>query len=213
MMFRVRISATRGTLLLFLVCALSMQSNAGESAQEVLACDRLATHSLDPAGVAPGVSRADIDLPVAVETCRNDLADNPENARIRYQYGRVLFYSGQFEEAMVEMRKAADGGHAQAQFVYGIFVIKNRPGAPKDPCIAERYWQAASEGGRHAAAVHYATHRLRGTFGGCSDLAEVADLDRWLSAAHAASPEGYAGYYRRLFIEDLQYRLENELDA
>ena len=191
-------------LLAALVCV-SAVAAADDAA--VTRCDELAAHPLDPARNAPGQSTADIDLPVAIATCRADAAAQPDNARIRYQLARVLFYAGQFDEAMVEMRRAADGGHAQAQFVYGIFVIKERPGAPTDPCVAERNWQAAAEGGRHAAAVHYAVQRLRGTFDACDDPATAEDLDRWLSAAEQAAPPGYAGYYRRIFIDDLKYRL------
>jgi hypothetical protein len=177
-------------------------------AEEVTACDRMAAHPEDPHRIAPGQSTGDIDLPLAIETCREDVGNNPDNARIRYQLARVLFYSGQFDEAMREMRVAADGGHAQAQFVYGIFVIKKRPGAPEDPCVAERYWQASAEGGRHAASVHYAVQTLRGTFASCADPATPEELERWLSAAAGSAPAGYAGYYQRLFIEDLQYRLD-----
>ena len=173
----------------------------------VTRCDEMAAHPLDPARVSPGRSTGDIDLPLAIATCREDAAAHPDNARIRYQLGRVLFYSGQFDAAMVEMRRAAEGGHAQAQFVYGIFVIKGRPGAPTDPCIASRMWQAAAEGGRHAATVHYAMQRLRGTFDACADPASADDLERWLTAAEQAAPAGYAGYYRRVFIEDLRFRL------
>jgi TPR repeat protein len=177
------------------------------TAGEVTRCDELAAHPLDPARVAPGQSTGDIDLPLAIATCRDDVAAQPDNARIRYQLARVLFYAGQFDEAMVEMRRAAQDGHAQAQFIYGIFVIKERPGAPTDVCIAERNWQASAEGGRHAAAVHYAVQRLRGTFDGCDDPATAEELARWLNAAAAAAPPGYDGYYRRMFIDDLQYRL------
>lgn len=180
---------------------------------EILACDRIAAHPLDPARVAPGQPTGNIDLPLAIQICRADLNDNPDNARIRYQYARVLFYAGQFDEALAEMRRAANYGHAQAQFVYGIFVVKQRPGAPRDKCIAERNWQAASAGGRHAAAVHYATQKLRATFDTCSDVAALEELMQWLDAAHDAAPAGYAGYYRRLFIEDLQFRLKNSVDT
>jgi hypothetical protein len=193
---------------LFALLAPGISLRAAEDT--VTRCDELASHPLDPARVAPGQATGDIDLPLAIATCREDADAHPDNARIRYQLGRVLFYAGQFDEAMVEMRRSAEGGHAQAQFVYGIFVIKGRPGAPADPCIASRMWQAAAEGGRYAATVHYAMQRLRGTFDDCADPARAADLDRWLSEAEEAaeqSPSGYDGYYRRLFIDDLKYRL------
>lgn len=187
--------------------ALALGALTCAAAAEVTACDTVAAHPEDPHRVAPGQPTAGIDLPRAIELCRQDASDNPDNARVRYQLARVLFYSGQFADAMTEMRRAADGGHAQAQFIYGIFVSKQRPGAPTDPCVAERYWQAAAEGGRHAASVHYALQALRGTFAECADPATEEELERWLNAAAASAPAGYAGYYQRLFIEDLDYRL------
>jgi hypothetical protein len=208
-MKRVRQHTTLGALRFAMLACLCASGIALADTETVTRCDELASHPLDPARVAPGQSTGDIDLPVAIAVCREDLAAQPDNARVRYQLGRVLFYSGQFDEAMTEMRRSAEDGHAQAQFIYGIFVVKERPGAPTDPCIAERSWQAASEGGRHAAAVHYAMQRLRGTFDACDDPATAEELERWLKAATAAAPSGYAGYYRRLFIEDLLYRLDD----
>ncbi len=199
----IRILARAGTVVALIILAAPVIAHAGE----VTACDRLAAHPEDPHRVAPGQSTGDIDLPLAIETCRRDVEADPGNARIRYQLARVLFYSGRFDEAMKEMRLAADGGHAQAEFVYGIFVVKERPGAEADACVAERYWQAAADGGRHAAAVHYAIQTLRGTFDACEEPATPAELDAWLDAAAAAAPAAYAGYYQRLFIEDLKYRL------
>jgi hypothetical protein len=195
-----------GAVILFAVFFLGSQP-AAVAEEEITRCDKLASHGEDPARVAPGQSTGSIDLPVAIEICREDVQANPDNARIRYQFARVLFYSGRFEEAMTEMLIAADGAHAQAQFVYGIFVVKGRPGAPTDPCIAERYWQASAEGGRFAATLHYAVQTLRDTFQNCPDVATADELDRWLTAATQSAPAGYAGYYQRMFIDDLTYRL------
>ena len=177
------------------------------AAEEPTACDIVAAHPEDPHRIAPGQSTGDIDLPRAIEICRADSEKHPDNARIRYQFARVLFYAAQFDEAMLEMRRAADGGHAQAEFVYGIFVVKQRPGAPTDPCVAAHYWQASAEGGRYAASLHYAMQTLRGTFSDCANLATAAELERWLTEASESAPAGYMGYYQRMFIDDLKYRL------
>ncbi|MFK7958601.1 MAG: hypothetical protein AB8B96_21090 [Lysobacterales bacterium] len=194
---------------LAMCCLLLLGVHPLHAAEEPTACDSLAAHPEDPHRIAPGQSRAGIDLPVAITTCRRDVQTHPENGRLRYQLARVLFYSGQFDDAMEEMRLAAEGGHAQAQFVYGIFVIKKRPGAPTDACVAARNWQASAAGGRHAASVHYAIQTLRGTFEQCEDPAPAKELTDWLNAAVRSAPVGYEGYYQRLFIEDLQYRLAN----
>ena len=46
--------------------------------------------------------------------------EDPSNGRLRYQYARLLFYGNQTAAAMDQMRKWADAGHPQAQFVFDI---------------------------------------------------------------------------------------------
>lgn len=51
------------------------------------------------------------------------LASHPEdplNGRLRYQYARLLLYGNQTAAAMDPMRKWADAGRPQAQFVFDI---------------------------------------------------------------------------------------------
>ncbi len=93
-----------------------MPATAAELPDE---CDRLAAHPDDPFRVAPGVERAQIDLPVATAACERAVAAAPGNARARYQLARILFYSGQNLRAVAEMRRAAENGYAQAQIRSG----------------------------------------------------------------------------------------------
>lgn len=170
-------------------------------------CDRQAAHPEDPDRVVPGLATSEIDLAGARAACEADLAADPANARLRYQLARVLFYAGDHERAMAEMRRAADDGHRQAQFVFGVFIVRERPLAPRDICLAEHYWRLAAIAGREAAPVNYALQALRGRFDGCEGRASSAELYAWLAASLAAAPAGYPGYYQRLLIEDLLQRL------
>ena len=105
------------------------------------------------------------------------------------------------------MQQAADDGHRQAQFVFGVFIARERPLAPRDMCLAEHYWRLSAIAGREAAPVNYALQALRGRFDDCEGRAAKADLQGWLAAALTSAPQGYPGYYQRLVIEDLLLRL------
>lgn len=182
-------------------------SPAWADSNVVTACDRQASHPEDPDRVSPGLATRDIDLAAATAACQSDLASAPDNARLRYQLARVLFYAGEHERAMTQMQRAADDGHRQAQFVFGVFIARERPLAPRDICLAEHYWRLSAIAGREAAPVNYALHALRGRFDDCERRAASSELQGWLQSALAGAPSGYPGYYQRLVIEDLLLRL------
>lgn len=169
----------------------------------ITACDRLASHPEDPDAVAPGVSSKVIDKAKTIAVCKADLEREPKNARLRYQYARVLAYDGQTKLATEEMKRAADDGHRQAQFVYGLFIDRKRPDAPTDVCVAETYFLKAAEAGRQAARLLYVQHVLDDKFTACRHQASPADLSRLLAAAGEDASE----FYERLLVDDLKTRL------
>ena len=79
-------------------------------------CDVLAAHPSDPDKITEGVG-SDVMLVPAVAACKDAVSKDPGNRRLRYQLGRVLFYSGQTQEAWPHLEYAAENGSAQAQFV------------------------------------------------------------------------------------------------
>jgi hypothetical protein len=168
-------------------------------ADPVADCDRQAAHPEDPGRVTPGVERKDIDLPAATAACERAVAAAPSNARVRYQYARLLFYGEQNARAVEEMRRAADAGYAQAQFVFGTFVARGRPGAPADICVAEHYWRHSAAGGRQAARVQYLRYTLKGRFDGCADRLPDAGLRAMLDTAAQSARD----FYERIVLEDL----------
>ncbi|MCC6171892.1 MAG: ASCH domain-containing protein [Gammaproteobacteria bacterium] len=183
--------------LLFCAAAASMpRAGAADVANE---CDRLAAHPEDPQRISAGVERERIDLPVAIAACERVLAAEPANARARYQLARILFYSNQNARAVEEMRRAADGGYAQAQFVFGTFITRSRPGAPTDPCLAESYWRRSAAGGRQAARVQYLRFTLQGRFAACRDVAPEEEQLAMLEAATSAARD----FYETLLVEDI----------
>lgn len=200
---------TSATLATALVAAAGLAQPAASAAETVTECDRLASHPEDGQRVAPGVERKDIDIPKALAVCAKAVADAPANARLRYQYARLLFYGNQTADAMREMRRSADDGHAQAQFVFGTFITRNRPDAPKDVCLAESYWKKSGAGGRQAARVQYLRYTLQGAFDACPGRASGEELVDILSAAQSASRNFYEG----LLLEDLATALTRRLAA
>ena len=172
------------------------------SVAAVTDCDRLASHPEDPDIVAPGVPSSKVDLPKAVAACTAAVDADPENARERYQLARVLAYSGDTARAADEMKRAADEGYRQAQFVYGLFVDRQRPGAPTDICIAEDYYLKAARNGRQAARLLYVQQVFRGRFDGCKVQASATEIGQLLDAA----ADETQGFYERLLIDELRDR-------
>ena len=166
-------------------------------------CDRMASNPEDPDRVAPGVERKDVDLPKAIAACEAQLAADAVDVRARYQLARVLFYAGQSERAVREMKASADAGYRQAQFVYGLLISNRRNDAPADICVAERYWLLSARNGRQAARVSYVRHFLNGRFDACEPQADLAEMRRFLDEAAAAA----SNYYEGMLIEDLDARL------
>jgi TPR repeat protein len=166
-------------------------------------CDRRASNPEDQDIIAPAVPRSEMDLPKAIAACEAETGKHPDNARAHYQLARSLFYDGQTRRAAAEMKRAADEGYRQAQFVYGLMIDRGRPDMPKDPCIVERYWLKSARAGRQAARVSYVRHALRGKFDGCDVQATPAEMKQFLEAALADAGD----YYERLLIEDLSGEL------
>jgi len=186
--------------LTFLVAALLAAAPADRPAND---CDRLAANPEDPDRLAPPVPRERVDLPRAIAACEAAVAADPTDARARYQLSRVLSYAGQSARGVAEMKRAADDGYRQAQFVYGLVVDRRRPDAPTDICAAEPYWLKSARAGRQAARISYVRHVVKGKFDGCRVGATAAEMRGFLDEAQ----KGAEGYSEKLLIEDLSEAL------
>jgi len=189
---------------LLTIVALAAVATAAAKDYPATQCDRLAANPEDQDIIAPAVPRAQVDLPKAIAACEAEIALHPDNARARYQLSRVLSYAGQFERGTAEMKRAADEGYRQAQFVYGLLIDRNRPDAPTDPCVVEEYWLRSARAGRQAARVSYVRHVLNGKFDACRIQATPAEMAGFLEAAYADA----ADYYDHLLLTELAARLD-----
>ena len=98
--------------------------DASRYSQEVTECDRLAGHSDDPNKVVPGIGTRAMDLPAAIQACRTDLAQDPQNPRLQYQLARALTYNGRVTEALPIIEQALSAGYPQAIFVTGYLYLE-----------------------------------------------------------------------------------------
>jgi len=174
------------------------------AADGVTSCDRLASHPEDPDRVTTAVETRDLKFDKAIAACEADLKADPKNGRLHYLLGRLYFYNKQNERAVEEVRRAADMGYRQAQFVFGAFINNKRPFAPTDICLVEDYWLKSANAGRQAARLSYVRHVVKGKFAGCKVQLSKTEMQAMLDTASKEAP----GYYERLIIEDLTEALQ-----
>jgi tetratricopeptide (TPR) repeat protein len=172
---------------------------ASAYAADVTQCDRVAAHPSDPDRISPGFHDKDIDKPKAITLCEAAVKADPNNARLRYQLGRVYFYAKQPDKAVPHLEFAADAGYRQAQFVLGYIVDGAQQGLKREPCRVEDLWLKSARAGRFAAQVSYAHHAMRGKFEGCRLQASTAEIGAFLDAAR----KGAEDYYQTLLVATL----------
>jgi uncharacterized caspase-like protein len=127
-----------------------------------LRCDVLAGDPDNHAFVA-GVEMDSIDAMRAIEACRADLAQLPNNARLLHNLGRALEKAGRIDEAMGNYFKSAALGHDNAQNVLGVMLLLGR-GVKQDVPEAMRQFRAAYRQGNRNATLMYATEERSGLF-------------------------------------------------
>jgi uncharacterized protein YhfF len=201
------VGAAMGCILSSVSFGWMQSAYASDVAALVARCDRLAAHPEDPARVTEGVSQSSMDKAAALAACRDASQADPGNGRVRYQHARVLFYLGQNEAAVKEMQQAADLGHVQAQYIFGTFIVRGRPHAPTDLCLAERYWREAAAGGRQAARVQYLRLTLQNRFNNCSEALDDAAIE----ATYRTTVGDAKNFYERLMLEDIRAGLDARL--
>jgi tetratricopeptide (TPR) repeat protein len=130
-------------------------------------CDALAAHGYDAGRRAPGLGRAQIDLDAAIEACREAVAEAPDEARLRYQLARVLYYAGRVDEAMPELSHSSDLGWAQGTFVLGYVYSGDDQVFPAQPCRAAGLYRASLDQDHFWSKVFLAQQWVDGELAGC----------------------------------------------
>lgn len=176
---------------------LALSAPAYADNHKITECDHLVSHPEDPDRVAPGVE--DVLLFAGEAACREAVKNDPDNRRLRYQLGRVLFYGGKTEESLPHLNFAAEEGSMQAQFVLGYITDEGLQGIKKDTCKVEDLWVRSARQGRFAARVSYPRHVANGKFKGCDIQASSSEIMSFIDAARGQA----AGYYQQLLVEEV----------
>ncbi len=162
-------------------------------------CDRLAAHPSDPDKVVEGVSQAQVLgwSNAAIHACQQAVAAEPGNARVRYQLGRVLFYTGRQVDALPHLEASAAARHRQAQFVLGLFYTDGvKDVLEADACRALALWQDAAAREHFAARVALSRDYLRAAYDRCEDRPSKERVAGFLDSAGREARD----YYQRLLI-------------
>ena len=115
-----RISVLELIVLSFVFLAIYSNSSAAAENQfnstgVATRCDVLAAHPADPDKSAQGVRWELMDVTAALDACSQEINRQPNNARIQYQYARVLDKQEMYAEAITWYRKSAEQGYRAAQ--------------------------------------------------------------------------------------------------
>jgi TPR repeat protein len=189
-------------LLLLIYSWLSLPAQAQDKITE---CDRQAGHPSDPDKVVPGIDSKDVDHSKAVAACQQAMADDPNNARVVYQLGRVLFYKKEWAEGFRYVEKAATMGHRQAMFVAGYIHTGATPEFLKaDHCKSLAWWQQAAERGHYAGELSLSRNYLRGVYKSCNIKLDHAKIIAYLESAQKKTKD----YYQIIFVEYLLEQAE-----
>lgn len=135
-------------LSLVFLAVYSSSSNAASNQlsrlDTVTACDRLAAHPSDPHKITEGVSWDQIDVTAAMDACAEEINHQPMNARIQYQYGRVLDKQELHAEAVTWYRKSAKQGYPAAQNSLG-YAYEWGQGLETNLQLAVQWYHKAAE--------------------------------------------------------------------
>ncbi len=164
--------------------ALLLAAAGAPASQAVESCAVMASHPDDPGRIAPGLEREEIDLPAALDACRQASAEPPFDARTAYHLGRLLFYAGDAAAAMPQLEASAEAGYPQAIFVLG-YLLSLGEASEADLCRAGDYWTRAVALGHPWSAYHLVEKSLDGKLAGCPAAPGAAQLERYMDLARS----------------------------
>lgn len=175
-----------------------------QHSQTVTECDRVAAHPDDPLRVARGVETRAMDLPAAIAACRRDLAQDPNNPRLRYQLARALTYAGEVNEALPFIESSAAQKYPQSLFVTGYLYLSGAYQSPNDVCRAAELIYESAIYGRHAGQLGYPAYVLDGSFAPCKTPQDKATLRVLVEQAKKAKLDYYPSVLADVLLRELR---------
>lgn len=156
-------------------------------------CDQLASEPFDVQSVTEGVLPNEIDVPRALAACKAAVSQYPDVARFAYQYGRALYASGDFDDALRQFRAAYDKGHVRAASMLGR-LYQLGVGVERDPAKAVPLFEAGTKKGDPYAQYRLAKALIQG------QGVEV-DVDRGMKLLISAGEAGHTYALNQLGFE------------
>lgn len=104
----------------YLLMASMAVVNTATASPAVSQCDLSASHPDDPQKVADGVAWDNLNVDSALLACEQAISSQPGNARIQFQYARVLDKQKSYEKAFEYYLKSAKQGYTIAQNSLGL---------------------------------------------------------------------------------------------
>ena len=131
---------------------------------------------------------------LAIQACESAVREYPNSIRLIYQLGRAYDSKKDFRSALVQYRKAAAQGYADAQFALGFMYDKGR-GVPQNYGEALKWYRKAAEQGDIVAQYFLAEKYFMGE-GAPQDYGEASKWCRKLAEqGHAHSQFNLALMY------------------
>lgn len=166
------------------------KNQSGASASAATQCDILAASSMDKGRMAPGVEASKIAVPAAISSCREAVANDPDNPRLLYQLGRALDAANMLQDAVQFYKKSAERGFSLAQDELGTMHFTGR-GVIKNDIEAVRLFKLSADQGFPSAQNNLGFMYQEGR-GVARDDKEAARLYKM------ASDQGYAAAQNNL---------------
>jgi len=177
-------------LWLFLITIPFAPVLAANSSNAVSQCDFAAAHPNDPNKVANGVNWDNLNVDSALVACEQAINLQPGNARIQFEYARVLDKQKSYEKAFEYYQKAAQQGYVIAQNSLGLAYEWGQGVEANNQKALYWYSKAANQGFAQA----------QNNLGSMYDLGKVGNDDEkqaiyWF---RQAADQGYATAQRNL---------------
>ena len=122
------------------LAALALPVNVFAQIQD---CDRLAASPLDPQKQTPGLSYSQLNANLAIPACKKATEENPQLARLWFQYGRALEKGNRLPDAIYAYQEAAKLKSGAAHNNLGE-LYRDGKGFQKDLIKAEEYFALAA---------------------------------------------------------------------
>ena len=115
-------------------------------------CDLLASYERDHMAVAPaiGIDALTQSLGIAKTACQKDIADYPDELRLKFQLARVFLADDMKDEGLALMQRVADQEYPAAQYWMGLVYREGHLVWQDNTAAADWYERAVAGGNTHA---------------------------------------------------------------